>query len=272
MKNPQKAKKIIENIQREIEASKVTHIWDDYLNALKLISQVVFTRSSGFILELIQNAEDAGLGLKIPGVFEIRINKSRVKITHNGRPFSEEDVRALCGIRSSKKPEKGTLGYLGIGFKSVFKVADRAEIYSNGFQFKFDRNHKDWKDPSNTPWCVLPIWLKEPSEEIDPERTTFIIPYREELYYSSLLQEVESLRTELYLFLRWLKKIEVTDEVSERAWILENLGCSEEGVTTLKRDNQEQKFRFFRRTLKKVPSVVKEDRLTQEYRANVTQR
>jgi hypothetical protein len=35
----------------------------DYVNALKLVSQVIFTRSSGFVLELIQNAEDAGLGL-----------------------------------------------------------------------------------------------------------------------------------------------------------------------------------------------------------------
>lgn len=59
---------------------------------------------------------------------------------HNASPFKESDVKALCGIRSSKKPEKGTLGYLGIGFKSTFKVTDCPEIYSNEFQFKFDRN------------------------------------------------------------------------------------------------------------------------------------
>ncbi len=242
------------------------------MNALKLISQVVFTRSSGFILELIQNAEDAGQGLENPGVFEIRINQNRVKVTNNGCPFNEADVKALCGIRSSKKPEKGTLGYLGIGFKSVFKVTDCPEIYSNGFQFKFDRNHTAWKDPSNTPWHVMPIWIDKPSEVIAAEKTTFIIPYREEAYYSSLLQEVEKLRTELYLFLRWLKKIEVINEVSGQAWTLENAGDSEEGITILMHDGQQQKFKFFRRTLKEIPDWVKQDRLTQEYRANVTQR
>ena len=89
------------------------------MNALKLISQVVFTRSSGFILELIQNAEDAGLGSSSPGMFEITLNQKRIKISHNGRPFTEDDVRALCGIRSSKKPEKGTLGYLGIDLDAI---------------------------------------------------------------------------------------------------------------------------------------------------------
>ena len=272
MKDKIDKKTIIENLRKQIESSKGSHIWSDYVNALKLISQVVFARSSGFILELIQNAEDAGLDLENPGVFEINVNQHRVKIMHNGRPFSNTDVEALCGIRSSKKPEKGTLGYLGIGFKSVFKVTDCPEVYSNGFQFEFDRNHKEWGDPNKTPWHVLPIWIDQPSETIDPDKTTFILPYREETYYPTLLQEVTKLKTELYLFLRWLRKIEVVDELSGQMWILENVGEMQDGITTLKQEGQEQKFKFFRRTLKQIPDWVKQDRLTQDYRANVTQR
>ncbi|HBI22714.1 MAG TPA: hypothetical protein DDX84_00515 [Nitrospiraceae bacterium] len=78
MKDRQDKKKVVDNIRKEIEDSKGTHIWSDYVNALKLISQGVFTGSSGFILELIQNAEDAGFGLGYPGVFEIKINKNRI--------------------------------------------------------------------------------------------------------------------------------------------------------------------------------------------------
>lgn len=265
-----KEKRILESVRKKIEAAKGTRIWGDYINALKLISQVVFTRSSGFVLELIQNAEDSGLGLKTVGEFLISVNMHRVKITHNGRPFNEDEIKALCGIRSSKKPEKGTLGYLGIGFKSVFKVTDCPEVYSNGFQFKFDRNY--WSEPASTPWHVLPLWLDKPSEVIDSEKTTFMIPFREESYYQDLVKELANLNVELYLFLRWLKRIEVTDEVSGRTWTLENLGESEDGITTLRRDGEEQKFKFFRRTLKQIPDWVKQDRLTQEYRANVTQR
>ena len=265
------ARKVIEGVRKEIEASKGTRIWGDYINALKLIAQVIFTRSSGFIFELIQNAEDAGLGLDNLGVFEILINHHRVKVVHNGRQFTSDDVKALCGIMSSKKPEKGTLGYLGIGFKSVFKITDCPEVYSGEFQFKFDRNHKEWGDPSHTPWHVLPILIDEPSENIDRDKTTFIIPFREETYYASLIEEVAKLRTELYLFLRWLRTIKVTDEVSRATWILENMGEDDEGTVTLKHDVQEQRFKFFRHTCP-VPNWVKQDRLTQEYRANVTQR
>jgi len=96
------AKKVVDNIRKEIEAARGTRIWDDYVNALRLISQVVFTRSSGFILELIQNAEDSGLDMTESGTFEIRMNQQRVKISHNGRPFNENDVKAISGIRSSK--------------------------------------------------------------------------------------------------------------------------------------------------------------------------
>lgn len=263
------AKEVVENIRKEIERSRNTHIWDDYVNALRLISQVVFTRSSGFILELIQNAEDAGIGISETGCFSVRINQHRVKITHNGKPFDEEDVKAISGIRSSKKPERGFLGYLGIGFKSVLKVCDRPEIYSNGYQFKFDRTY--WPEPNSTPWHVIPIWIDKPSETIDEAKTTFIIPFRESIEASQITEEIKKIRLELYLFLRWLRKIEIVDEVSEEHWTLENLGENQEGISTLKSDGEERRFKFFRRTVN-VPDLVKDDRLTQEYRANVTQR
>jgi len=163
MENTNERRGIVERVRTEFENSRNTRIWTDYVNALKLVSQVVFTRSSGFVLELIQNAEDAGLGLAQAGEITICVNRDRLKFVHNGRPFDEDHVRAICGIRSSKKPEQGTLGYLGIGFKSVFKVSDCAEVYSNGYRFKFDRNHAEWKSrPSGTPWHVIPIWVDEP--------------------------------------------------------------------------------------------------------------
>ena len=271
MKNISEKKNIIENIQKEIEQSREDRIWIGYINALKIISEVVFTKSSSFILEMIQNAEDSGLGLNTEGEFEININEKRVKIIHNGKPFDEKDVNALCRIGSSKKPEQGTLGYLGIGFKSVLKVTDCPEIYSNGFQFKFDRSY--WRDDYiNTPWQVIPIWIEKPSEDIDPDKTTFIIPLREPSYNQIILKELEKVKTELFLFLRWLKRIKVVDEVAERSWVLENAGENEDGIAILKQDGQEQKFKFFHRTIETIPDWVKQDRLTQLFRANVTKR
>lgn len=262
----------IEAIRAEFESSRGSRIWTDFVNALRLVSQVVFTRSSGFVLEFIQNAEDAGQGLAGKGEISINVNQRRLKFVHNGRPFDESNLGAICGIRSSKKPERGTLGYLGIGFKSVFKVADTVEVHSNGYQFKFDRNHTEWAgNAAETPWHVIPLWMEQPSEQIDTDKTTFIIHLRNDEAHAHLLEGLKAIRAELYLFLKWIKSISITDDVSGNTWIVEDSGSTTDGITTLKQDGEEHRFKFFRREVI-VPEHVKPDRLTQEYRANVTKR
>lgn len=262
----------VEAIRAEFESARESRIWTDYVNALRLVSQVVFTRSSGFVLEFIQNSEDAGQGLAGKGEISISINQQRLKFVHNGRPFDESNLGAICGIRSSKKPERGTLGYLGIGFKSVFKVADTVEVYSNGYQFKFDRNHTEWAGhAAETPWHVIPLWTEQPSEQIDADKTTFIIHLRDEESHAHLMEGLKAIRAELYLFLKWIKSISITDEASGKTWTVEDSGSTTNGITTLKQNGEEHCFKFFRREVT-VPERVKPDRLTQEYRANVTKR
>ena len=192
--------------------------------------------------------------LPIPGVY--------------GQPFEEKNLRAICNINSSKKPEQGTLGYLGIGFKSVFKISDCAEIYSNGFQFKFDRKHPEWAGHAGEmPWQVMPVWIEKPTEKIEPEKTTFIIQFKDGNAADHVRKSLKLLRAELYLFLKWIKKIHIIDENSGEKTTLEN--APKEGeITVLKHGDQTYRFKFFRKEVT-VPDLTKQDRLTQEYRANV---
>lgn len=272
MVSTDEGKKTVDRIRDQIEAGRDTRIWSDYVNSLKLISQVVFTRSSGFILELLQNSEDAGHGLSGIGEFDVHVDRRRARIVHNGKPFDEQDVESVCGIRSSKKPETGTLGYLGIGFKSVFKVSDSPEIYSGPFQFKFDRNR--WSDPSTTPWHVIPLWIESPSEDIERSKTTFIIPFREANLRDAVAGELSSLTPSLYLFLRWIRRISAHDDMSGGSWLLESTTSPNGDVTILKSNGLEESFRIFTRTVEiaQAPPEVREDRLTQEYRAHVKRR
>jgi hypothetical protein len=85
--DPQK-RAAVASIRNELESSRDSRIWTDYVNALRLVSQVVFTRSSGFVLELIQNAEDAGQGLSGKGNISISVDRQRLKFVHNGRPLT----------------------------------------------------------------------------------------------------------------------------------------------------------------------------------------
>jgi len=260
---------LIERIKRDILADKNRRIWKDAVRAVSLVSELVFTRSSHFIMELIQNAEDAGVRVPTTGEMIIRVSRKHVLVTHNARPFNEEDVNAICGLRTTKKPESGSIGYLGIGFKSVFKITDTPHIFSGEFQFKFDKNV--WENPDEVPWQIIPIWIDNPPEDIDLNKTTFYLPFRDEKAYKETKKELQNLGLHLYLFLKWLKKVEIIYEETGETTVLENLG-EENGIVTLARNGEKERYLIFRRT-REVPSYVKDDEITKSAkRSNVKQR
>lgn len=193
----------------------------------------------------------------------------RIKISHNGAPFADKNVEAISGIRSSKTSEQGTLGYLGIGFKSVFKVSDFPQIYSGGFRFGFDKHSRNGE--LNALWRVTPVWLDRPTEPIDDALTTILIPFRTPKVSASLQEAFAKLGPQLYLFLRWIKTIRIIDEIAGTEFTLENLGKDEDDITTLLDRGQLRRYRIFRREVA-VPDYVKSDLLTQDYRENVERR
>lgn len=263
------SRKDIEDIRESILRDKGSRTWIDIVNSIDLISSLIFSSSSHFLLELIQNAEDAGRYQSEEGVFEVYISRNRVKVIHNARLFTSPDINALCGIRTTKKPKEGSLGYLGIGFKSVYKITDAPEIYSGSYQFRF--NKAEWPDPQELPWQIIPLWIEEPSEEVDLSKTTFVLPFRNETVYFEVRSELNRLDEKLYLFLEWLRTITVSDEVSGRKRTLKRKD-ENGGVTILSRDGMDQAFRIFRRNYE-VPKEVKQDWATKAAkREDVAQR
>ena len=263
-------KEKIEAIKEAILKDRNSRLWKDFTNSLKLITQVVFTKSSGFILEFIQNAEDAGGTQGHSGIFKISFGTNSIRITHNGRPFDEKDVESICGIRSTKKPETGALGYLGIGFKSVFKVTDAPEIYSNGYSFKFDKNYSDWGEIEDFPWGITPIWIDNPPQDLDEEMTTFVIPVKSTADLPLVKSEVNNLSPEIFLYLKWIKEIIISDEETKSEKVLRNLGESE-GVFKFRDDKKENSYFVLRKEVE-VPPEVGKDPLTLEFRRNVKRR
>lgn len=263
-------KELIEDIRNSIEADKGRRLWVDTVRAVSLVSELVFTRSSHFVMEFIQNAEDAGMGGQpADGEMTIRVSQERVLITHNARPFNEDDVDAICGLRTTKKPELGSIGYLGIGSKSSFKVTDSPHIFSGEFHFKFDKNA--WETPNEVPWQIIPLPVETLPEHIEPAQTTFYLPFRDERSYEETRNEFKNLGLHLYLFLKWLKKITIIDEAADETTILENLG-EKNRIITLARNGEEERYLMFRRICE-VPRYVAEDEITiNAKRSNVKQR
>ena len=110
-------------------------------------------RSRAFI-ELLQNADDAGARR-----FLIRQVGDVLIVANDGRTFSNEDVIALCRSGASNKQRgRGTIGYRGIGFKSVAGVAREIDVISGGSSFRFSKEitQKLLKIESDVPLIRIP--------------------------------------------------------------------------------------------------------------------
>lgn len=128
------------------------------LDTLK--TQLTASGKDIFIYELLQNANDYPVknGGAIEKVdVEFHILKESLVFMHTGEKFNERNVAAICGINDNEKTDnKDTIGYKGIGFKTVFLDNNYVYLQTGGFSFRFDKEKN--RDVVATPWQILPIW------------------------------------------------------------------------------------------------------------------
>lgn len=151
-------------------AEQRTSIWGDYVNMLKMLKGL-FKSERHWLLEFLQNAEDVHAQR-----FSVRFDDEALQIMNDGYTISGDDLRSLCGVHSHKSRAQGHLGYLGLGFKSIFRVTDRVDVHSGTFHFKFDRSEWVGHEPlTEWPWEVLPLEI-EPTPLPEGFITSFRIP------------------------------------------------------------------------------------------------
>lgn len=86
-----------------------------------------------YLPELIQNAVDAGARR-----VAIDHGDDWLRLQHDGpEPLTEASVIGLSGLFQSTK-DVGTVGFMGIGFKSVFRRFQRVRVSGFGWHFRFD--------------------------------------------------------------------------------------------------------------------------------------
>ena len=181
--------------------------WDTAV--LDLLGQL-YSERTHFIFELIQNAEDAGATELTFELFE-----DRLEVRHDGRPFTEADVRGICGVgKSGKSGDLTKIGKFGIGFKSVYAYTRNPRVYSSHEHFRIEN-------------YVRPF-SADPLDEPVPG-TLFIFPFDHDTVpaataaaeISSALDEIEP---DILLFLRNIECVRVrgaavTCSVLERATV-----------------------------------------------------
>ncbi|DBA78596.1 TPA: hypothetical protein ACH3X1_008526 [Trebouxia sp. C0004] len=186
--------------------------------ALQRLSQDLYSKDVHFVLELVQNADDNVYGQGVCPALEFILSADGITILNNEEGFSEQNVRALCDVGNSTKQHKvGYIGQKGIGFKSVFKVTDVAEIHSSGFHISFDLiQHQSLG-------YILPTWVpvrphaqpRVPS--LTSAATQVYLPYKQALQQTvaQLLHNFDDIQPTLLLFLQKLQCIAITDRTTE---------------------------------------------------------
>jgi len=262
------ARSHIEEIQRSYTVGE-TRVLDALTGAMQIIEKM-FMRSGHFILEFIQNAEDAG-AKRVKIVFEDGV----VKIFNDGKPFTRNDVEAICSIGRSRKDPRKHIGYLGVGFKAVFLVSSRPHIYSKPYRFKFDKHYWEEKN-KNAPWQITPIWLDEVPEEFRDWNVGFYIPIDEKKYEERIKDELKNFTSTTLLFLHNIDEIELVFGGKRRVFRREKKEENENyTIYTLKvaEDGAEEEtsnWVVFRKVVK-VPDEVKADRYTKEWNRDVVE-
>jgi hypothetical protein len=118
-------------------------------------------------MEVIQNADDNLYDDDVLPRMSITVSPSSVKIECNEIGFNEENVRALCRTGRSSKLGAGYIGEKGIGFKSVFKIANRAHVRSPPYYFKLDQEKELG--------MITPQWDKQFFTSVPQREQTTII-------------------------------------------------------------------------------------------------
>ncbi|HEY9800029.1 MAG TPA: DUF3883 domain-containing protein [Leptolyngbyaceae cyanobacterium] len=216
-----KPKQIIEDIrkntygiglQTDQAAQGVIDSFRRSLNsALERLSVDLYSKETHFVLELIQNADDNQYQSGVIPTLNLTIEPQKIIVQNNELGFSEDNVRAICNVgRSTKTKVEGYIGEKGIGFKSVFRISDEPQIFSNGFQFHFKR-----QDDENQLGFVTPYWIEAIPKNIDSNLTNIILPLRESA--KDELGKLGEIEHTLILFLRQLKTVTIDNKVTNES-------------------------------------------------------
>jgi hypothetical protein len=134
----------INNIRNQLldEAKSSPNLLSDLAGLETYISESYNNRS---FIELLQNADDA-----IATKFKIIKDNDFLYVANNGRTFNAKDVESLCRSASSTKTRGESIGYRGIGFKSVVGFAKEIHIISGDLEITFSKERTKNEIPNAT--------------------------------------------------------------------------------------------------------------------------
>lgn len=128
--------KLLREVRASIKTAFGKKHYDSYIKVIRELN----SDPQRFIRELIQNADDCQYPEGICPTFNLTVTGNTITTSYNECGFQKKNVRSITAIGESTKKQLRTgsfeIGEKGIGFKTVFAVADSVDIHSNEFHFR----------------------------------------------------------------------------------------------------------------------------------------
>lgn len=178
-----------------------------------------------YLYELLQNANDypyCEQDVKVRFV----LTDNYLFFLHSGAAFDLLNIVGICSRHQGQKADKvGTIGYKGIGFKTVFVKNDYVYLKTGDWSMRFDKRHSsDEKGGGETPWTIMPWPTSE--HELDDEvrcllstipdefRVQFALRHNEDA--SEHIQQLDKVfgNDEILLFIPHVTDVEVVNRGS----------------------------------------------------------
>jgi hypothetical protein len=241
----------IDSLRNEFiqEANNAPKLFKDLAKVEQYIAESYKTRS---FVELLQNADDAEAT-----EFGVHGFDGGLIVANNGRPFTISDVEALCRSGSSNKTRGGkTIGYRGIGFKSVVNLAKRIYIFSGEFAFYFDKKttKKLLTQIPDVPLVRIPHTF---DDNYDEKILDEVEKLRQHHQYTTLFvfldinkrlteEELSSFDRSSLLFLNNLRKVNLVFGKTARTILIEPHLDGQNPVIKIREDNKGDEWEILR--------------------------
>lgn len=209
---------ILDEVRRPLleEARNSPTLLSDLAGLEQYIAESYDARS---FVELLQNADDAGATR-----FSIHRVGDSLLVANDGRPFTRTDFESLCRSAASSKERGTSIGYRGIGFKSVVGFAQTVHIFSGELEVTFSRERTATEVPEATrvPLIRIPHSVDESQrrqiatalDRIRQEGFHTVFAFTD-LIASSIEAEFSAFDPTSLLFLRNIRQVELRSNVEE---------------------------------------------------------
>jgi hypothetical protein len=193
-------------------------------------------------IELLQNADDAKASK-----FKIVKKSDLLFVANNGRVFNQSDLESLCRSASSNKLRGETIGYRGIGFKSVVGFAKEIHLFSGEIELTFSKEltKKEISQADRVPLIRIPHNVSESEQNKFSQIKNVLISegYTTIFVFTGVtVNEIESefefFKYNSLLFLKNIEKTEITLNSTTITEVIKNKINDSQFKSTLKSNNE----------------------------------